>query len=211
MSNEINVPVVDRATGKEVTVPGPSVIDWATGEEIVLADATTDRLGEVIENCRKLRASLMEAEIFVSNELVDRLDRNASWTYRGEGGLKISAPSPEKGSEDFPIDALESALRDLLERKVVSHEGAAKAMKRQITLTVDVPLEAPLKPLEDKFADWSIELGGLHLPVVNVSGTAVKVAAGVKALRKIPAAAETLDRAAVKTEPPLRKAKVERA
>lgn len=207
---ETPVPVVDRKTGKEVASKGATVIDWATGEHIELAPATTDRLGEVIENASAVRAGLAEVERDVSNELIARLDRDASWTWRGAGGLKISAPSPDKGTEDFPLDALEACLLKLIEDETISPDGASKAMKRQITLTVDVPLGTALKPLVEMFKDWKIEIDEAEMPVVKVDESVSKVAAGIAKLRKIPAAKVALAAAAGTKDPPPRKVKVER-
>lgn len=198
-------------TGTDVAVGGETVLDWAIGEKVELATASSVRLAEVIEHGRAVQTSLKDVEQAVSDELVSRLDKDVSWTYRVDG-LKISAPSPEKGTEDFPLDALENCLMALIENGVISAEGAAGAIKRQLVLTVNVPLgvdlESILKMVERSETTFDFE--DHPLPVVKAEKNVSKIAGGITKLRKIPAAAEALKGAAEKVEPPPRKVKIER-
>lgn len=211
MSDEedIDVPVIDRKTGKEVAMPGREVIDWKSGEIVDVSDASTLRLAQLIDDLAEAREGLSDVERVVNVELINRLDLDASWTWH-DGGYTVSAPSNSAGTEEFPIDALEAALEKLVDKKIVSIKGASKAIKRQVTLTIDVPLGTPIPPLVEMFKGETVSVEDKQMPIVKVDSRVAKVAAGITALRKIPAAAKILKTASKTVDPPPRKVKVER-
>lgn len=198
------------AKGAELEKPAREIVDRGVGEIVNLDDADNQRLAEVITHTIDLRRELGEVEQLVSDELISRLDLDANWTWRGDG-VTVTAASPERGSEDFPVDALETALQELIDKGVISREAAEKAVKRRITLQLDVPLGASMRELLEKFKEWTISFDDIEMPVVKADGTAEKVAGGIKALRKNPKAKPRLDKAAVKVTPPVRRVKVSSA
>lgn len=199
--------------GTELELVSEEVLDRRAGEILDVASASTQRLAEVITNTTDLRRELDDVEEIVASELIDRLDRDANWTWHGDG-LTVVTASPGRGTEDFPVDALEEALGELVFKGVISEEAASKAIKRQIVLTLDVPLGAHLGELTAKSREWTINAGGvetpIELPVVKAASKVEKIANGIKAIRKNPAAAKVMDKAAVPVNPPARKVKVTR-
>lgn len=196
----------------DLTVSATEVTDWKTGEIISLPDAATDRLAELSTNLDDVQQALNDARAVVSDELVARLDRDAQWTARvgdpTDRQWEIKAPSPTAGATIYPPDVLEQELRALVDRGVVTPAAAGKALRRQITLTLDIPLELPLKDTAAALANITIRTADTELPIVKADHSMSVVAAGVNALRKVPGTNAALDRAKHVEPPGRRRAKV---
>jgi hypothetical protein len=211
MSDDINIPVVDRKTGKEVADPGPLVPDFRTGEVLSLRDSSTEELAVYVDALQQLHVEMGHAERAVSEELLARLDRDANWTWRG-GGFEVTAPSPEAGTTTYLADALEGELRALIERGTISELAASKACQRHLALELEVPWSADHRALAQKVKKAvGIQVGGVDVQV-RLAEARTKVAkAGITALRKISGTGAALDRAMSKQDAPTRKARVKRA
>jgi hypothetical protein len=195
-----------------IAVVTTEVVDFKTGE-IVPLDASTERLAEYMSNLDEVRTALAEAAGAVSDELVARMDREASWTLRvgdpKEGRQwEIKGSSPTAGTETYPPDLLEVELLALVERGTITAEAAGKALRRQVTLTLDVPLNLPLKGVAEGLAQIKLTLGENELPIAKADHSAGAIAAGINALRKVAGTGAALDRAKVPGSPGPRRAKV---
>jgi len=188
-----------------------SVLDRVTGERLAVRDADTETLAAFMVHQQQLRGELADAEAIVNSALLERLDRGAVWTVRvGDPQTlqyELSAPSPTAGTDSYPPDALETELRALIERGTITPDAAGKALKRQITLVLDVPLNLSLKETAEGLKRIVLSLGENVLPVVKVNYTASAVKAGIVALRKVSGTTAALDRAKV-TATPSRRVKV---
>ncbi len=109
-----------------------------SGEVISLADPT-DMLARFVADLDDLRQRLETERSQVNTELLERLDKNATWTFQA-GGYKITAPSPDPGVE-YDGGRLAAALANLADRGVIdthAYEAAVdctlvcKAKKRGI-------------------------------------------------------------------------------
>jgi hypothetical protein len=189
-----------------------TVVDRLSGEILTVADATTEQLAQFVTNQRQVRDDLSDAEAAVSAELVARLDANAQWTLRvgdpTDVQWEITAPSPTAGSESYPPDMLEVELLDLVEAGTITPYAAAKALKRQVTLKLDVPLNLPLKGTADSLAQLTLKLGENELPITGCDYSASASKTGINALSKVPGVKDALDRARVTQPVGTRKAKV---
>jgi hypothetical protein len=184
----------------DIATTSRDVVDWKTGEVVNLDDATTEQLAELVTNLQDVRRALAETEQAVSAELVDRLDRDACWTLRvgdPKDGRQweIKAASPTAGSSVYPPDMLETELRALVARGTITADAAAKALRRQVTLTLDIPLDLPLKETAEGLGQITISLGENELPIAKSDHSASAVAAGINALRKVSGTTAGLDRA----------------
>jgi hypothetical protein len=195
----------------ELAPATPTVLDRVTGELLAVRDANTETLAAFMVHQQQLRGELADAEAIVNNALLERLDRGAVWTVRvGDPTTlqyELSAPSPTAGTDSYPPDALETELRALVERGTITPHAAGKALKRQVTLVLDVPLNLPLKETAEGLKRVTISLGENVLPVVKVDYAASAVKAGIAALRKVSGTVAALDRTKV-TATPSRRVKV---
>lgn len=184
-----------------MTTTTPAVVDRTTGEVLDLADASDEQLARFCTNAQDLREELADAEAQVHRELVARLDRNASWTLRvgdptGEAQWEITAPSPSAGTESYPPVDLERELRALVERGTITSDAARTALKRTVTLVVAPEWDADLDDLVDIVnTSEDVRIAGVPVTIVSAAADRKSVAAGVKALRKVPGTGAALDRA----------------
>lgn len=194
----------------------PAVLDRTTGEVIDLAHASDEQLAQFCTNAQDLRDELADAEALVHSELVARLDRNAAWTLRvgdptGEQQWEITAPSPSAGTESYPPADLERELRALVARGTITSDAARTALKRTVTLVVTPEWDADLDELVDVVnASEDVRIAGVPVTIESGAADRKSVAAGVKALRKVPGTSAALDRAKLTTPVGQRKPKVKR-
>jgi hypothetical protein len=193
-----------------VTEPGTDLtIPDERGELVPLKDAPTERIAAFIDQAADRRAQLAEWETLANSELLDRLDRDCVWTQR-IGEFELKAPSPTAGTDSYDTDLLEGELYDLLHEQRISKEAASGALRRQLTLCLEVGWgvhPAELAQLVERAV--SIEVGGHAVKVLSASGSLVPVVAGIGRLRKL-GLGDKLDTARVETPPPRRRVKVTR-
>ena len=191
------------------------VVDRATGEVLDPKTADTARLAEFITNSQSLHKELSDAEGVVSDELVERLDRDASWTAHVENGefrWEIKASSPTAGTTVYPEDLLETELEGLVREGTITPEAAAKALHRRIILELGVPWDSDPREIARKVKDaLSIEVAGVQVKVERSEARITPVASSINALRKVEATREALDRAQRQAAPPRRRATVKLA
>lgn len=187
-----------------------TVLDRATGELIDLDDAPSERLAEAVDALAELRAELAEGEEALSDELVARLDRQASWTLRvgdptGERQWEITAPSPVAGTRTYDALDLYAALELLIEDGTIDTEAAAAALRRTVTVTFAVAWEHDLEEFADKAR------ASTKPPTLAVDTEQKPVKAGITRVAKLgDHAAATLADASRRVGPAKRRAKVTR-
>jgi hypothetical protein len=197
-------------------MPEPSkelmVVNPTTGEVLDLHGATTEGLAQAVTDLADKRQAIKDFEEAVESVLLERMTQAASWTLRvgdpRERQWEITSPSPAAGSTAYPADILETELRALVERGTIIESAAAKALKRQVKLTLDVPLHLPLKETSDGLSNITITLGDNELPIASCSYDSSSNKAGIKALEKVPGAKAALDRAKVPVPVGKRRVKV---
>ena len=187
------------------------VRDRKTGEMLEVATAPTETLAAFILNAKEVHEEIRDAEAIVNEELIARMDRDASWTARVNDGrteYELSTTSPDAGTTAYVPEDLERELRPLVERGTVSADAAGAALKRQVVMTLDIPLNLPLAETAAGLAAIEVALGDNKLPVVSADPRTSSNMRGVNALRKVPGTTAALDRAKSHTAPPARRAKV---
>lgn len=113
--------------------PPPPIVNPETGELLNLRDAGDDDLATYIADCREFEGKLRLAKRAVGDELLGRMDRNASWTLRA-GPYKVSGRSPQPETE-WDTAALDEVL-DILERDdLISAAARVAAVEPVKTLT----------------------------------------------------------------------------
>lgn len=199
------------------------IVDIVTGEVIDartvlaaagihdLSEASVGELAAFIYNSTHVYSIVSEAKGEASDEIVGRLDTEASWTRR-VGEWEIKAPSPAAGSVSYDVDLLREALEVLVHARVISREAAWNALE-PIRPTIEVSyrlLRDIIRALDGHetadcvFSDIEQLLLGEPEPTYKLR------LAGVKALLKIPAARERIEHCQVAVTPPRRVAKVTR-
>lgn len=110
------------------------VVDPATGEAIELATASTDTLAEFLANTRELESRFREQKRAASDEILGRMDREASWTARvGAWTLKGKSPAPVTV---YDAQGLRETLDSFVDEGLVSVTAAGEAVEVVTTLKV---------------------------------------------------------------------------
>jgi hypothetical protein len=192
--------------------PTVLVVHPATAEILDLRAAETITLAAAVAGLDDLRADLTDFERVVERELLARLDRGAKWTLRlgdpaGDVQFEVKAPSPDAGTDGYDERLLETELLELVSRRTINEDGAAAALRRTVTVTVEVPLEHDLEALVDKLRDVDA-IAGVPVRASSVTTARKAMAAGIKALRKVEGTGRALDRASVRLPARARRARV---
>lgn len=171
------------------TTTAIEVVDHSTGEVVDVTSAETERLAAFVETVDDLRRDLSEAEGVVLDELLHRLDRRGQWTLRvGDPAsgvqYEVKAPSPTAGTTTYDRDVLRDGLRRLVADDVLDEEAAGAAMKRTISITAQVPVDAELETLANKVAGLEA-IAGVPVREVKVDTAETPTAAGIKRLEAI--------------------------
>src|SRR6187431_186869 len=87
-----------------------------TGQELDLTQPN-ETLALLFDQIRDLEQQAKVCRDAISEELIRRMDRNASWTVRG-GGFKVSAPSPAPKVE-YDVETLNRAFAILAAENVI--------------------------------------------------------------------------------------------
>jgi hypothetical protein len=199
MSADITSPTEER------NLPDPR-----TGEAVDILRAPTEQLADMLLGAGEVRSKLGDIEKALSEELVSRMDRDATWTWHG-AGMTVSAQSPTAGTEEYPPDALETALRELVDAGAISSAAAAKALQRRVTVVLDVPWSAQHIELATLLKEApTITLGGVQVELVSCEPSAKVMKRGVTDLRKVSGTVEVLDGVKIIKDVGARRAKVER-
>lgn len=194
----------------ELQPTGPTVVDRVTGEVLSVRDASTEQLAEFTTNCQQVREEIGDAERVVSDELLDRLDKSASWTQRA-GSFELKAPSPTAGTESYPSDMLRDALTRLVGAGTISEEAAKNALQRRLVLELDVPWDADPAALATAVKEAiTIQVADVIVGVVKAEPMTRVSAAGIKAVRKVPGTSDALDAAKLTRPAAARRVKVTR-
>lgn len=101
------------------------LVNPATGE-VVLLNAPTNEIAAAVDATRELEGRLREFKGRLNAELLDRMDKAATWTARG-GGYKVSGDGPRQPNYDGP--KLAAALRPLVEAGVIEKAAMLKAVE----------------------------------------------------------------------------------
>jgi hypothetical protein len=180
-----------------------TVLDRSTGELVDVREASTERLAVFDQTVDELIAELNDGRAVVSEELVRRLDRDASWTQRvpdprapDAAQFEITAPSPQAGSTTYPEADLEAELKGLIARGTISEDGATQALERTVELKLRIPWSADPDAMIDalKRAE-EITVAGVAVKVVKAEAKCKTRLPGVAKLLKVPGTAAALARA----------------
>ena len=110
--------------------PVPEFANPITGEVLTLASPNAD-LGRYLADLREFEGRVREYKRAVTDELLARMDRSASWTVHAEG-VKLSGASPQP-SEEWDGPALREALLDLVDEGVLSIEAVDAAVETVVS------------------------------------------------------------------------------
>lgn len=118
---------------KEIIVyEGRPLANPSTGEALTL-DADTATLAEWLKQIDDFSKETKFARQRISEEIVRRMDLEASWTMR-EGNLKLTSRSPEQ--IDYDVDSLGLALVGLMNDGLITKSAAEACIKEEKKLTV---------------------------------------------------------------------------
>jgi len=99
-----------------------------TGEALVLRELPNEQLARLLDGARDFeRAELRQFKQEVQDEILRRMDREASWTVHAENGWKLSGKSP--GGVEYDVDALRKVLAELLVEDRITAVAVEKAVK----------------------------------------------------------------------------------
>jgi hypothetical protein len=197
-------------SGAELQPAGPTVVDRVTGEVLSVRDASIEQLAEFTTHCQQVKQEIGDAERVVSDELLDRLDKSASWTQRA-GLYELKAPSPTAGTETYPPDMLRDVLARLVDAGTISEEAAKNALQRRLVLELDVPWQADPAVLATAVKGAiTIQVADVVVGVVKAEAATRVSTAGIKAVRKVPGTTDALDAAKLTQPAGARRVKVTR-
>ncbi len=183
----------------------------STGEVLDLASLSTETIAAAVLEGQTQRQRWSEFDAAASAELVARMDRDTSWTINltvDSRAVKITAPSPAAGSVVYLTDELGACLQGLVEGEVISEAAASKALKRRVIIECEIPWSADPHKIVEVLNEATVTLGGVAATIREARPVTAPVAAGIKALSKVPAAAQALAEIAREAEQGPRKATV---
>jgi len=102
------------------------IVSPRTGEALTLYSPTVDLAG-LLADLKDYENGLKDTKRAISDELLRRLDANASWTEHLPG-LKLSAPSPAPVVA-YDAPALRDALLDLVDESLLTVEAVDRAVE----------------------------------------------------------------------------------
>lgn len=114
-------------------------------------DAPTDHLGLAIANLRDIKAAIDTAVRDINDELIARADKDASYTYRGNG-VEITLDGPGRTDITDP-DGLRTALLALVEDDVITVQAVDAAVQEVVTFKASKRGLGALKKLGGRVAD----------------------------------------------------------
>lgn len=203
--------VINRESGEAIAAVDANALLAAAGIDDLQA-AETVELAQFADNTRQLQSVAAEARGVVSDELVRRLDRAGSWTWR-EGGWEVKSASPEAGTTRYHTGLLRDALAQLVADGVISPEGARSAVDIDVA-TVAVPYELlrRVRGLLDSMlgggANTMAEID--ELLADEPAPSYYQRPAGIRNLSRIPAARVAIEACRLPATPPPRAARVRR-
>lgn len=195
----MSAPDPAAAEREELEVRGPSVPMPRTGETLHVRTAEDATLAAFLEDGKRIRDELAWSENIVQAELVGRMDRALKWS-REAGGYKLETSSPKAGSTEYPTDALEGVLNDLVAAVVIGPEGAETALQRKLILELELPWRAePQAIVAGLERAITIEVAGVAVRVLKAEVVRKVNAQGVKNLAALPQARAELEKIAIPT------------
>lgn len=210
--------VINRESGEAIAAVDANALLAAAGIDDLQA-AETVELAQFADNTRQLQSVASEARGVVSDELVRRLDRAGSWTWR-ENGWEVKSASPEAGTTRYHTGLLRDALAQLVADGVISPEGARSAVDIDVA-TVAVPYELLRRLLRIMGAsvvegdvtrqEWTSAFAEIEeLLADEPAPSHYQRPAGIRNLSKIPAARAAIEACRLPATPPPRAARVRR-
>jgi hypothetical protein len=116
----------------DAIAPTALVVVPITGEVLDLATTPTDQLAAAINLTRETEVDLRTFKRRVADELLDRMDREATWTVR-LGGFEVSGDGP--GRTDIDGRRLYEELQGLVMEARITEHAAREAVKVETTYT----------------------------------------------------------------------------
>jgi len=111
-----------------------TVIDPVMGEELTLADASEERLGQLLLDVREYEHRLRELKRLVSEEVVRRCDFRRQWTLHA-GHLTLSTKSDARVAE-WDVEGLLEELYAMVAEGLISTEAIAAAVQPRVEYKV---------------------------------------------------------------------------
>lgn len=193
------------STSTALVVPGSG--------EIIALDADTQVLAKAVvqlnERIKEVKTDVLAP---INDELLARLDRKRQYTLRVDDDVdgtqfELKSTSPDAGTEAYDATLLEGELRALVDRDVIDVEAADAALKRTITLTLQVSLAHDV----DKLVDVLLNMKAIGPTPVTVTAAVPgrqPMLGGIARLRKGDGCKAALDRAQLPKVTPARTVKV---
>jgi hypothetical protein len=121
----------------------PTIVDPDSGEVVALPDASPQLLAAVLGRAQLARQDTLdyldEVRRALGDEIIERMDAEAEWTV-GARGVKVSAPSPTAGTEQWDAELLREILDGLVNAGTITRGAGLRACKVE-TRHVAVPAE----------------------------------------------------------------------
>ena len=123
----------EDAAGSELVVRDPTpVVNYATGEVLVLSEATTTDLADARRAASEKRSECESTARLIDRELTHRLDFEGKRSAT-VGRYKLTGTAPTREVVDG--EALHQALTELVEAGALSQEAADEALEVETTYT----------------------------------------------------------------------------
>ena len=119
-------------TGTDFT---PELFNPMTGE-IVSLDAPTPDIARLIADIRELESRLREAKALAGREILNRMDKQASWTLRGDD-WEVVGESPAAGvDKEWNGAALFDALKGLHDQGLLEWTAVRAAIETEVSYKI---------------------------------------------------------------------------
>lgn len=207
--------LIDQSTGEVVRAIDATALLAAAGIHDV-SEASAERLAEFDDAAKTLTGVVKEARGIVSDEFVDRRDREVSGTLTA-GPWKIAVPSRAAGTTIYCADATPKALAGLVGEGLISVRAANEAcpdttppaqMPWDMLARIAVALQGGLDQADEVALKDAVVALLATRPAPTYAPSVAKLDALCKAGGKVRGA---LAACKVAVEPPKRVAKITRA
>ena len=156
----------------DLIVPGENdveIVDPDTGEQIALADASSETIAAVLRVITERMRDLGDKKRWLGGVMIERMDASALWTVRGIR-VKVTAKSPQADTVEWDAVALDAILDELVSEGVITADAKAAAVSQRIEL---VKHAAGIRALEKlpavaeriAVAKSIVPAGDRHVPV----------------------------------------------
>jgi hypothetical protein len=107
------------------------IVDPATGEAVILADAPDELVASVLGAIQQRIGELMEAKRYLGGVMIERFDAQALWTIHAPG-VKVTSASAAEERVVWDAPLLHELLDQAVEDGLITRDAALRACSTRV-------------------------------------------------------------------------------